>query len=29
MNSRLSKIKDKQAFVEEIDYDTKRKINKS
>ncbi len=28
MNSRLSKIKDKQAFVQEIDYNARREINK-
>jgi len=28
MNLRLSKIKDKQAAVEDIDYNAKRKINK-
>jgi DNA replication protein DnaC len=29
MNHRLSKIKDKQAALDAIDYDTKRKINKA
>ncbi len=29
MNSRLSRIKDKQAMVEELDYSTKRNINKA
>ena len=29
INSRTSKIKDKQAFVEEIDYSVKRKLNKT
>ena len=29
MNSRLSKIKDKQASIEDIDYNPKRKIDKT
>ncbi len=29
MNFKLSRIKDKQAVLEELDYDPKRKLNKS
>lgn len=29
MNLKLSKIKNKQAFLEELDYDSKRKLNKA
>lgn len=29
MNSRLSRIKDKQAMVEELDYSSKRNLNKA